>query len=137
MYFSLGEYGQARDYNQRSLSILTALDDQAGLASLHNGMGRCLTQLDQTEEALEQFETALNISSEQDNPLDNAQALLGLSRLSQHAGDRDQAIEQAQAALAQFETIKAKDGQAETLLLLGDLALDEGCLLYTSDAADD
>lgn len=128
VYFSLGEYGQARDYNQRSLSILTALDDQAGLASLHNGMGRCLTQLDQTEEALEQFETALNISSEQDNPLDNAQALLGLSRLSQHAGDRDQAIEQAQAALVQFETIKAKDGQAETLLLLGDLALDEGQL---------
>jgi tetratricopeptide (TPR) repeat protein len=113
------EYGQARDYAERSKALFERVADHAYVGKLLNNLGQLRAITGRPDEAVPLLREAFRIAVEQDNRIDAAFAASSLASARLHSGDADGAIESADRAielLGSREEYRQEEGNARLVM---------------------
>jgi tetratricopeptide (TPR) repeat protein len=121
------EYGQARDYAERSKVLFERISDHEYVGKLLNNLGQLRAITGRPEEAVPLLREAFRIAVEQDNRVDAAFAASSLASARLHSGDPEGAIESANRAielLGSREEFRQEEGNARLVMGLAHMACD-------------
>jgi tetratricopeptide (TPR) repeat protein len=93
------EYGQAREYAERSKALFERVSDHEYVGKLLNNLGQLRAITGRPDEAVPLLREAFRIAVEQDNRVDAAFAASSLASARLHTGDAEGAIESANRAI--------------------------------------
>jgi tetratricopeptide (TPR) repeat protein len=113
------EYGQARDYAERSKALFERVADHEYVGRLLNNLGQLRAITGRPEEAVPLLREAFRIAVEQDNRVDAAFAASSLASARLHSGDPEGAVESANRAielLGAREEYRQEEGNARLVM---------------------
>ena len=113
------EYGQARDYAERSKALFERVSDHEYVGKLLNNLGQLRAITGRPDEAVPLLREAFRIAVEQDNRVDAAFAASSLASARLHSGDPEGAIESANRAielLGAREEFRQEEGNARLVM---------------------
>jgi len=122
LYYSLGDYDQAREYCQQSLKISEELGDKSGIAYSLSWLGNIAYAHGDYDQAEEYCQQSLKIFKELGDIRGIAYSLYQLGMIAHIRGDYDQAAEYCQQSLKIFKELRDKSGIAYSLYQLGIIA---------------
>jgi len=96
------------------------------VAQCHDYLGRTYAALNRPPLAFEQFEKALGLYKDLDNPMEEARVRALIGQLYETQGKLDDAQKSYQQALQTFETLNDRIDQSATLFALGQLEMKRG-----------
>jgi len=121
IYRRWGQYKDALQYLEKSLSACRKLHDPKIEAEALGNMSVVYGELGSTEKALGLGQQALSIYRRINDPLGQAQAQQGLGYLHYYRGDYAKAVPAYEAALALYERVDDLAGQGQALNNIGDV----------------
>ena len=113
------EYGQARDYAERSKALFERVADHEYVGRLLNNLGQLRAITGRPDEAVPLLREAFRIAVEQDNRVDAAFAASSLASARLHSGDPEGAVESANRAielLGSREEYRQEEGNARLVM---------------------
>jgi tetratricopeptide (TPR) repeat protein len=113
------EYGQARDYAERSKALFERVSDHEYVGRLLNNLGQLRAITGRPDEAVPLLREAFRIAVEHDNRVDAAFAASSLASARLHSGDAKGAIESANRAielLGAREEYRQEEGNARLVM---------------------
>jgi len=122
-YYS-GNYAEALEYYQRSVSVQKMEQDKLGLATALRGIGNVHRTRGDYGAALESYFNSLSIFEEIKAPLGTTLGSIGLVRALQ--GDYPRALEYYRKALEEFKTNSNQVEMARVLTLIGNVYYGQG-----------
>jgi tetratricopeptide (TPR) repeat protein len=102
-----------------ALDLAVRLRDRVGEGLARNARGECRYELDQPEEAVEEFQAALPIEREVKDRLHEAMTLSNTGTVYDDLGQKDDALAKFTEALRIQRAIHDRDGEATTLDAFG------------------
>jgi tetratricopeptide (TPR) repeat protein len=120
-----GDYLHAQASLRRAVGLLEAIDDSIHLAQAHRLWAEVLLDDEQPDAAREHLEQASALFGPALEAKDNALLQLEYARVQLADGDAEQAIENAERALAISDDEASLHGRAEWLLALGHATLSD------------
>jgi tetratricopeptide (TPR) repeat protein len=114
-YHAIGDYDQALDYLQQSLSIKREIGDKAGEGSTLNNISQIYDARGDYDQALDYLQQSLQIRREIGDKKGEGTTLNNLSQIFQAQGDYDQALDYLQQSLKIRREIGDKAGEGTTL----------------------
>jgi tetratricopeptide (TPR) repeat protein len=121
------EYGQARDYAERSKVLFERISDHEYVGKLLNNLGQLRAITGRPDEAVPLLREAFRIAVEQDNRVDAAFAASSLASARLHSGDPEGAIESANRAielLGSRAEFRQEEGNARLVMGRAHMACD-------------
>ncbi len=122
VYGAIGEHQRALDYRQQSLALRKKIGDIRGVAVQLNNMGSTYRALGQFDKAMELYQKALLIYREElRNRLGEASTVsnIGSVYLDGPARDLPKAIDHFRQAIALWQSVEDRNGEAISTLNLG------------------
>ncbi|HSE19839.1 MAG TPA: CHAT domain-containing protein [Pyrinomonadaceae bacterium] len=124
--YILQQYPEALDTLQRTLAVAESNNFPSVAAQCHDYLGRTYAAMNQPEQALQHFETALDSYMHLVNPLEEARLRAIIGQLYQTQGKPDEALQFYQEALRKFDDLKDPIDRAVTLFAMGQLEMKRG-----------
>src|SRR5262249_18250458 len=131
-----GNYAQALEYYQKSLTLSEALDDKVGVARALNNIGRDHKNQGAYAQALEYYQKSLALSEALDDKDRIARALNNIGVVHRSQGAYAQALECFQKSLAMRESLGDKAGIADALNDIAEVHKDQGHHSQSLDFAE-
>jgi tetratricopeptide (TPR) repeat protein len=122
----LGEWAEAKQAWEKSLTIAHDQDDKSTVATITHNLGTLAKNIGDYEEARRLYEESLGMSRELGIKSGEALALHNLGILAQEAGDYEKAQRLYEESLEIKRELGHKSGEATTLHQLGGVAQDVG-----------
>jgi len=126
VYKQMGDYAPMEESLRMSVAKYREANDRTGERLPLANLGLFHQQVGRFDEAKRCFEDILNQLDPDENSGLEAKARLSLAQVQSSIGLTKDASRSAESALTLFTEMKDKQGQAETMSLLGDIALDSG-----------
>lgn len=124
--YLLGQYPEALSTLQQTLADAESNELRSWVALSHDYLGRTYAAMTQPVQALEHFETALNLYVELINPREAARVRALIGQVYQTQGKLDKARQFYQEALQTFDAINDRLDRSATLFAMGQLEMTEG-----------
>lgn len=126
VYKQMGDYAPMEECLRTAIAKYRAAGDKAGERLPLANLGLYHQQVGKYDEAKRCFEDILEQLEPGENPVFEAKASLSLALVKTSIGLSEDAAKMAEQALLLFTEMNDKQGQAETMSLLGDIAIDNG-----------
>jgi len=126
VYKQMGDYAPMEECLRTAIAKYRAAGDKAGERLPLANLGLYHQQVGRYDEAKRCFEDILEQLAPGENPVFEAKASLSLALVMTSIGLSEDAAKMAEQALLLFTEMNDKQGQAETMSLLGDIAIDNG-----------
>ena len=124
--FALQKYPEALSILQKTLPAAEENKLDSTVAQCHDYLGRTYAAMNQPALAFEQFEKALGLYKNLDNPMEEARVRALIGQLYETQGQLNKAQEFYQQALQTFEALNDRIDQSATLFALGQLEMKRG-----------
>jgi tetratricopeptide (TPR) repeat protein len=115
----MGQYSQALEYYQQSLTLKQKVEDKLGVGHSLNSIGGVYYETGQYSQALKFFQQALANVQNAKEPTDKANILNNIGLVYSELGQYSKALKFYQQALAIREKIGDQDGEGTTLNNIG------------------
>jgi CHAT domain-containing protein/tetratricopeptide (TPR) repeat protein len=124
--YVLGRYSEALTTLQQTLAQAEFYKFTSLVAQSHDYLGRTCAAMNQQEQAIKHFETALGLYGKLGNPMEKARVWGRLGQLYQTQGKLDEAQKFYQQALQTFYALNDGIDQSATLFAMGQLETRRG-----------
>jgi tetratricopeptide (TPR) repeat protein len=125
-YKSIGKIVMARDYAMRSLALYEMRDEQRLVGMTHQRLGKTFEKQDNLDEAEHEYQQAIAIESELNDPVSASICYTSLAELLLKRDKVDEAEQQAQEALSFAQNADDAQTQGQALIALAQIRHKKG-----------
>ena len=124
-YYEQENMEDALHHYQRALKLFELLENKRGIAEVTNNIGEVLLQKNETDYAMEHFETAIEIFEELGHKKGVVTIFKNMAWVNYYDGELYKARRNCLHALRENISMSDKEGEADVLLLMGKIELED------------